>query len=494
VPVNKKAYFELIGHDPHPQQWLFHNSPARFRVPCCGRRFGKSTMAARDRAPELMIPRNRGWIVGPTYDLGEKEFRIMWNDLIIGQRMGRDRRVKKAYNVKQGNMYIEFPIGSRVEVRSADKPDTLVGEGLDWVIVAEAAKQREETWQKYLQPALADKRGGADFPTTPEGMNWLYRVWRYGQNPEFKDWESWTFPSWSNIRVFPDGERDPEILRMKAETSPEWFAQEIGASFTSVVGRIYPEWDEFTNVRSVPFRPDLPNYIAFDWGYSNPMAAIEFQVEKINGYEVIRVWREHYKAYTTLREHKYEMKQREQPPGYHLDMGFGDAEDPEAVVEMQDLVPTVALPEAKENWRDGVECVREFLKRVETGFELDEYGTPEIMPRFYVDHSCPNVIREFNGYRSAPPPKTGVDAQDKPHKADDHAMDAIRYGLVHLFRLGANRHLNELVLPPRQPVQVYDEADLAEIERLERSLLGVNSNNRGSTIFSFAEDADNARF
>src|SRR5262245_1475412 len=39
--VDKWAYFNQIGYMPHAKQRLFHASEARFKVPVCGRRFGK---------------------------------------------------------------------------------------------------------------------------------------------------------------------------------------------------------------------------------------------------------------------------------------------------------------------------------------------------------------------------------------------------------------------------------------------------------------------
>src|SRR4051812_28268234 len=104
--VDREAFFRKIGYEPHPKQWLFHNSKARFRYPNCGRRFGKSVMAGRDLEPRLFLPNKMYWIVGPTYDLGEKEFRVIWNDLIVGQRLGQERAIKKSFQKKQGNMYI----------------------------------------------------------------------------------------------------------------------------------------------------------------------------------------------------------------------------------------------------------------------------------------------------------------------------------------------------------------------------------------------------
>ena len=64
-------------------------------------------MSAKDIEPELFLPKRFYWIVGPSYDLGEKEFRIIWNDVMVKQGLFKDRRIKKAYNVKSGSMFIE---------------------------------------------------------------------------------------------------------------------------------------------------------------------------------------------------------------------------------------------------------------------------------------------------------------------------------------------------------------------------------------------------
>lgn len=435
----KGTFFEQIGYEPHEPQWLYHNSPARFRLPNCGRRFGKSTMAGRDLEPKLFGPNKLFWIVGPTYDLGEKEFRVIWHDLIVGKQFGKDKKIKKAYNKKQGNMFMEFPWGTRLEVRSADHPENLVGDALDWVIMSEAAKHKQETWERFIRPALADKRGGADFPTTPEGYNWLYQLWMYGQDNEIPEYESWRFPSWANTAVYPFGEDDPEIKLLRKTMSPEAFDQEIGADFGSFVGKIYPEWDAGVHVRNVKFNPAWPNYIAFDWGYTNPLAAVEFQISPS---DEIFIWREHYKGYERVETHCNILREREQPEGYHLDLAFGDAADPEAVRTVSEqLVACIALPEAKENWRDGVDLVRSFMER-EVGD--DEFGGPIYAPAFHVDFSCTNVIREFNNYK-APQSVSGKNVQEIGLRQDDHTLDAIRYGLVHIYRLGATYSLVDVM-------------------------------------------------
>ena len=451
VGIDKAAFFRRIGYDPHPQQLLYHTSKARFRLPNCGRRFGKSTMAARDLEPKLFLPDRLYWIVAPTYDLGEKEFRVVWHDLIVKQQLGRDKTIKRAYSKKQGNMFIQFPWNTRVEVRSADHPENLVGDALDWVIMSEAAKHNPDTWERFIRPALADRRGGADFPTTPEGYNWLYKLWMYGQDNTIPEYESWRFPSWANSAVYPDGELDPEIRLLRRTMSPEAFDQEIGADFGSFVGKIFPEWDVTTNVRNVSFNPAWPNYMCIDWGYTNPAAFVEFQVDP---QDRIYIWRVHYKSFTSVQDHIRQMKARPQPEGYHLDLGFADAADPEAVsIVSQLLVPCIADPKAKSGsetgkgsrdaggWREGIDLIRSFLNREEGE---DEFGGPIYAPAFFVDHSCTEIIEEFNNYR-APEGTNGRNAPEGDNKSQNHAADAIRYGLMHIFKLGATMHLSDAV-------------------------------------------------
>lgn len=434
----RSGFFKQINYTPHPEQQLYHNSLARFRIPTCGRRFGKSLMAARDLEAKLFLPNKRFWIVGPTYSLGEKEFRVIWNDLIIGQKLGRDPRVKKSYSPKQGDMYIEFTDRHTIlEVKSADNVDTLVGDALDGVIMSEAAKHKPDTWDKYIRPALSDRRGTADFPTTPEGFNWLYDLWLLGRDKTLPEYESWRFPSWMNTFVYPLGESDPEISLLKRTMTKEAFNQEIAADFSSFVGKIYPEWDINIHVVNQIFNPNWPNYIAFDWGYTNPLAAVEFQ---ISPWDTVHVWRVHYKSHTTLEKHLELMKQREQPDGYHINMMFGDAADPEAVATVNEKFgPCVADPNAKTNWRDGIDLVRGFLERQ---VDEDEFGGPIFGPALFVDPSCTDIIREFNNYRS-PESATGKNVTEMGIKQDDHALDALRYGLVHIFRLGATASITD---------------------------------------------------
>ena len=444
VVIDKRKFFEKIGYEPHRGQERFHYSGARFRVACCGRRYGKSTMAARDMEPELFVPDRVFWIVGPTYDLGEKEFRIIYEDLFRKAGLAKDKSIQKVYNKRSGTMFIQFPWNTRIEVRSADHPENLVGESLDGVIMAEAAKHRSETWERHIRPALADKAGFATFCTTPEGHNWLFDVYMHGQDSDLPDYESWRMPSWENTAIFPGGFDDPEIQTMRKTMSPEFFAQEIGAEFTSFVGKIYPEFDERLHVKNVEYRSDLPNYVFWDWGFVNPLVALDVQVDSMDN---VYIWREHYKPWIRLEEHiHYMLHEREDPAGYRVTASYGDSADQEAVATVNQLFsPCFADEMAKVNWRQGIEVVKRFLRPRDT-LKLNEFNEPTFEPKLFIHPSCVNTIKEFMNYKMAKAPRTGTtDAKEGPEKKDDHSMDALRYGLMHLFELGAKYHLEDVM-------------------------------------------------
>jgi hypothetical protein len=186
--------------------------------------------------------------------------------------------------------------------------------------------------------------------------------------------------------------------------------------------------------------------MAIDWGYVQPLAAVEFQVSPS---DEVYVWREHYMSYRTVAEHCRMMAAREQPDGYHLDLAFGDAADPEAAqVVSEHLVRCYTDPLAKQNWREGVDVVSALMMKQPTGRVLDEFGTPEEKPHLFFDPACKNAIREHMNYKrgdkvSSQTAEAGKKAPTD--KQDDHCVDAVRYGMMHVFMLGARHHLADVV-------------------------------------------------
>ncbi len=104
--ISREALFERLEYEPHEGQAALHNLTERFRIACCGRRFGKSQWAAHEMTLKMFVPQSVNWIVGPEYALGEKEFRAVWQDF---KKLGLLGRCKKQYNLNQGRMSIFFP-------------------------------------------------------------------------------------------------------------------------------------------------------------------------------------------------------------------------------------------------------------------------------------------------------------------------------------------------------------------------------------------------
>lgn len=382
------------------------------------------------------VPDSYNWIVGPKYSLGEKEFRLVWSDY---QKLGILKYCKKSYNVKQGDMRIQTPWNSIVQVVSSEKPDSLLGEGLSHAVMAEAAQHSRSTWEQYIEPALSDLLGSADFPSTPKGFNWYHGIWMLGQSTtngqtHHPDYKSWQLPSWTNPIRYPGGLNNEEIRRIKDVSSKVYFDQEYGASFTAITGSIYEEWEDAIHVVAYGFDPRLPNYLAFDYGFSNPFVALDIQLRSD---EHAHIWREYYQRYKTTMEHAEYLKNRQNPEGYHVDAMWGDPRGADeaatvAIVLRKGMVASFDVP-----WGKSVEQIKRMLK-----------ANP---PNLTVEPTCTNVIREMPQLHVKPLGrniKTDLNEQsgdgNLQHKVNDHSPDAIRYYIGPHFVAGAGVRLADI--------------------------------------------------
>lgn len=127
---------------------------------------------------------------------------------------------------------IILPNGGEIWVRSADNPDSLRGEGLDFVVIDEAAYVNEDTWLQAIRPALSDRQGRALFISTPNGLNWFWDMYRMAEYD--KTFASFSFPTSSNPHIPPE-----EIEKAKAELPELIFRQEYLAEFVSMEGSVF---------------------------------------------------------------------------------------------------------------------------------------------------------------------------------------------------------------------------------------------------------------
>lgn len=410
-PVDRRKLFAELGYTPHSDlQWEAHESTSRFRIPCCGRRWGKTTFAGNELTAYMFQKNARYWIVGPNYRLGEKEFRVVYENLVRKLNLGK--RLKVSYNTKQGDMRIHWTdLNTTLEVVSAERPDSLIGEGLDGVIMSEAATHRPSTWEMYIEPALSDKRGWAIFPSTPRGFNWFQGLWQMGQiDDDHHDYHSWRMPTWSNLAAYPDGRDDPEIRRIERTVSKAHFLQEYAAEFTAFEGKIYDEFDPNIHVVRFEYNPAWKNYWAFDFGFADPFICLDIMVDPSDN---VYVWREYMKRTITTWEHASLLRSRANPKGFHID---GMYADPRGADEIATLQLTLGAIQARPvGWMQGIEAVKRHMKL-----------GPDGKPKLYIHPSCTELIRQLQQLRFAES-REGVNLKEKQHDYDDHGPDALRY-------------------------------------------------------------------
>lgn len=224
-----------------------HNDKTRFKVVVAGRRCGKSREAAIELILEgLQCPEGSGVMyVAPTQ--GQARV-IIWQVLM---ELGREVIASAHVN----NSEITLINGVVIYVRGADRPDTLRGVSLWFVVLDEFADMKPSAWEQVIRASLSDKRGKALFIGTPKGRNHFYELYKLGASGDDPEWKSWTFTTADNELIHPD-----EIKAAKNTLSSFAFKQEYLASFDNVGSDIFKEeWLKYGKEPS-----DGSYYIAID--------------------------------------------------------------------------------------------------------------------------------------------------------------------------------------------------------------------------------------
>jgi len=233
-----------IDAQPHQGQLEVHNSDARFKVLSAGRRWGKTRLGVNE-CLDAASKGGRAWWVSPSYKTSE-----------VGWRPLRQiaRKIPNA-EIRLADRMITLPGGGFVAVRSADNPDSLRGEGLDYVVMDECAFMQKEAWTEAIRPALSDRLGKALFISTPKGRNWFWENYQRGARQE-DGWQSWTYPTESNPFIDKG-----EIEAAKRDLPEIIFRQEYLAEFVDESGSVFRRVQEAATLE--PREPDPKrNYIA----------------------------------------------------------------------------------------------------------------------------------------------------------------------------------------------------------------------------------------
>ncbi len=421
----KDIYFDQTGYAPHPGQQLVHYNSARHRVLVCGRRWGKTLIGGKECETQAFV-RNflgearRGWIIGPEYTDCEKEFRVLYDSF---KKLGIDTVSSKFLNnVENGSMHIRTKWGFDVQCRSARHPESLVGEGLDFVVLVEAGRHKRRMWGDYVRPALSDKRGWSMASGVPEGAtdtSLLYALYNRGQDPTKRSWWSLSTPSWTNRIVFPGGRKDPEILEAEDDLTEDEFARQYGAQFVDSVGRVMKEWDDDIHIVDVEYDPNLPLYGAVDYGYTNDWVWLWVQLGVWN--EVVVIGEERF----TLRDTEDIARRslKEYPLMDQVVDIYGSPNEPSDNNTLSRVLNKRVMTNTGGEIRQRLALIRKALKP--RPFELPD-DHPEKLPQLTIDRSCTKLIWEMReGYRWPERRSEARNDSEIPLDKDNHGPEAL---------------------------------------------------------------------
>lgn len=421
---------DLWSYDPHSEQLKFHKSQAGGRIILGGNRSGKSysstvemllyatgTHPYRKTPPpplqlrHIAVDRPNG-IEKVLYDLYKKLTPKEY--LIDGSFEASWKRDPPRLNLSNGS-FIEFMSyeqdldkhagASRHAIAFDEEPDAAIF---------------DENMMR-----LVDTDGDWWIAQTPvEGMSWVYfdfyqPIVEEGQ--EDMGIEFFNFPTQVNTKINSSA---LDRLTVRLRSRKEDMAVRTEGKFVALTGLIYP-FKRDTHVIDYKVDRNLPVFTSMDHGLNNPTAWGWFQVDLEGN---IFLFHEYFEPDTNtfIHEHAAKIRAYESVHGFEVEYRVGDP-------SIQNRNPVTHTSVQAEYANHGL-YIALGMNEVNPGIQRLGYllrpGEKQL-PKFYVDASCKNTIREFRAYRwdewANKKMQEKKEAKPQPKKKNDHTMDMIRY-------------------------------------------------------------------
>jgi len=397
----------IIHQSPWPTQVEAHDSPARFKAIFAGSRYGKSKWGAAEVLADIMKPNTRGWIVGPKYEQPSKEFRYIYDYMVV--KLGfRPKRELNIHYSTPGPQVLIFPWGSEVYTKSAENPESLLGEEVDWMILSEASRLPETVFDGYLRARLGSRKGRVIIPTTPHGYNWIYKRFYIPAVEGDKDY----FAKIVSVKENPLFSKE-EYEKAKKELPEDIFKEQYDGEFVAQTGLIYKR---FYRQKHVIDDFEIPKswarYAAIDPHPSTPVAVLWMAVDP---HGTCYLYDEMFIPDQTIPEvaSKIRAKEGKDVPRKRLI-------DPNAkyIDKLRGQTTSVQM-QFRQN---GISCIEANNKFESAYYKINELMTPTpsygdknvLKPRFFIFKSCKETIFE-------------LESCNWENEKDNHMLDCVKY-------------------------------------------------------------------
>jgi len=366
-----------------PSQAIIAKDRHRFKVLNCGRRFGKTTLGIEEIKGKIVAGKKHIAYIAPTYQQARD---IVWEQL--------KKEFAGAYFNEQR---LEIRIQDSILIlRGWEAIETLRGQAFDFIVIDEVAMMRNfwVNWQEIIRPCLTDTIGKVLFISTPKGYNHFYDLCNLELTD--KDYKTFHYSSYDNPYLPVE-----ELDTAKKTLPKERFEQEYMASFQKTQGLVYKEFSREKHLYEVLPENTYESLGGVDFGFRNPAGVLDIKYAKERFY----VEDEWYKRERTDAQIADYVK------AYNFDEVYPD---PESAGGIQELIQRNVN-------------VREVIKSkgsVSTG--INKVKEAFITGKLKINKRCVNLIAELEMY-SYDDEKGDRNEDEKPIKANDHLLDALRY-------------------------------------------------------------------
>ena len=214
---------------------------------------------------------------------------------------------RKKMKINGTELSIEFPNGSLLELKGVERPDNLLGTGLNGVVLDEYATDTFGTypiWKEIIRPSLSDKRGWAIIISTPRGYNHFYELFDFAQNGSDEDWAAWRMPSSMNPVL-----SKKELESARRELGEDLYSQEYEAEFKKRSGLVYANFDRTLHVLDDVDLKTSGSWsleIGIDFGAAHPTAGVFVLFSKAD--DTAYIVDEYYESGLSFDKHAGNMK------------------------------------------------------------------------------------------------------------------------------------------------------------------------------------------
>jgi hypothetical protein len=404
--------------DLHPKQLDVHNDPHRFRVLCCGRRFGKSRLGITeiikfgltyqgdyDRASPPVV------LVGmPNLPMAKRVFFRPLSNLLDGHPLVSQINKSESIIHLKGDRpdivclglndgYGERARGLRIAFFVGDEIQALTRGILDEVII----------------PAMADTRGSRAYLSgTPKGkLNHLHDLTQRSLSLP----EDWAYHHYfTSDNPFVDR---AEIERARLTLDPRTFRQEYEASFEDFAGKIFSEFRDNHIVSALPESFDR-TFLGVDWGDVNP--ALVVVGVKDGRYYVVDEW--HNTTGMPIAESVMDAQAVRLCQKWGVHRAYADPSRPSSILRMRGL------------GHDGLRRMIRGFNRIDEG--LTTLNSLFFSGRLLIHSRLTHLIGCAQSYHRETDDDGTVEDEIEDGQ-DDHVLDALRYILA---TIEANKVLN----------------------------------------------------